>query len=233
MFDPQIKENLVETVDNYYNDQQNTETKLVIDQIKLYAGKIQCDDFYGKGSIDDYSELFRTGSKIANDSKQIKLDVDVDGFNQFADAVDKLENLFSSFILKLENVSIINDMDFLREITIALGKIWNLSEVFGKFKQTILAHDTKLLIEGVMNYINHFVNPVSNPNLSSDEHNVITQAVNTIDKLNVLCDQGVSIVMSNNPDIQYISNANNELKTKSSKLRTGGSHLKAKLTLFN
>jgi hypothetical protein len=255
MFDPQIKENLVETVDNYYDDEQNTETKLVLDQIKLYAGKIQCDDFHGKGSIDDYSELFRAASKIANDSKQIKLDVDVDGFNQFADAADELANLFNSFILKLENVSIINDLDFLRAISIALGKIWNLSEVFGKFKQTILAtttvhmpksaHDTKLLIEGVMtevncamNYINHFVNPFSNPNLvganlSSDEHNVITQAVNTIDNWNVLCDQGVSIAMSNNPDIQYISNANNELKTKSSTLRTATSNLKAKLALFN
>ena len=253
--DPQIKENLVETVDNYYDDAKNIETKLVLDQIKLYAGKIQCDDFHGKGSIDDYSELFRAASKIANDSKQIKLDVDVDGFNQFADAADELANLFNSFIVKLENVSIINDLDFLKAISIALSKIWNLSEVFGKFKQTILAtttvhmpksaHDTKLLIEGVMtevncamNYINHFVNPVSNPNLvganlSSDEHNVITQAVNTIDNWNVLCDQGVSIAMSNNPDIQYISNANNELKTKSSTLRTATSNLKAKLALFN
>jgi hypothetical protein len=254
-FDPQIKENLVETVNNYYDNEQNNETKLVLDQIKLYAGKIQCDDFHGKGSIDDYSELFRAASKIANDSKQIKLDVDVDGFNEFADAADELANLFNSFILKLENVSIINDLDFLKSISIALGKIWNLSEVFGKFKQTILAtttvhmpkstHDTKILIQGVMNevncamnYINHFVNPISNPNLiganlSIEEHNVITQAVNTIDNWNILCDQGVSIAMSNNADIQYISAANNELKTKSSTLKTATSNLKAKLALFN
>jgi hypothetical protein len=253
--DPQIKENLVETINNYYDDENNNETKLVVDQIKLYAEKIQCSDFHGKGSIDDYSELFRAASKIANDSKQIKLDVDVDGFNEFADAADELANLFNSFIVKLENVSIINDIDFLKAISIALGKIWNLSEVFGKFKQTILAtttvhmpksaHDTKLLIEGVMtevncamNYINHFVNPNSNPNLinanlSVDEHNIITQAVNTIDNWNVLCDQGVSIAMSNNADIQYISAANNELKTKSTTLRNATSNLKAKLSLFN
>ena len=106
-------------------------------------------------------------------------------------------------------------------------------------------HETKILIQGVMNevncamnYINHFVNPVSNPNLiganlSIEEHNVITQAVNTIDNWNILCDQGVSIAMSNNADIQYISAANNELKTKSSTLKTARSNLKAKLALFN
>ena len=83
-------------MNNYYDNEQNNETKLVLEQIKLYAGKIQCDVFHGKGSIDDYSELFRAASKIANDSKQIKLDVDVDGFNEFADAADELANLFNS-----------------------------------------------------------------------------------------------------------------------------------------
>jgi len=97
--DPQITENLVETVNAYYDDEQNTDTKVILDEIKLYAGRIQCDDFHGKGSIDDYSELFRAAAKIANESKQIKLDVDVAGFNEFSDAADELANLFNSFIV--------------------------------------------------------------------------------------------------------------------------------------
>lgn len=152
-------------------------------------------------------------------------------------------------------MSIINDLDFLRAISIALRKIWNLSEVFGKFKQTILAtstihipksaHDTSLILQSVlgevncaMKYINHFVSPdvlnvPTGANLSSSEQTIITQAVHTIDNWNVLCDQGVSIAMANNPDIQQIISANTQLKSKTSALKNATSTLKAKFALYN
>jgi hypothetical protein len=60
------------------------------------------------------------------------------------------------------------------------------------------AHDTKVIIEGVMgelncamNYMNNFVNPSDNlpdAQLSQDDKNIITAAVNTIDNWNVLCE---------------------------------------------
>jgi hypothetical protein len=253
-FDPQIDQNLVEQVVAYYDSEQQSDTKVVMDEIRLYASRIQCDDFHGKGTIDDYNQLFVAAAKIANESKQIKLDVDVEGFNEFSAAADELSSLFNSFIMKLENVSIINDLDFLRAISRALAKIWNLSEVFGKFKQTILAttrvqiprsaHDTSILLGNVMGeincamqYINHFVSPTSNipvgANLSAAELNVINQAVATIDNWNVLCDQGVSVAMSNNSDIQNILNINNNLKTKTSTLRNATTNLRAKFALYN
>ena len=252
--DTQITQNLVETVDSYYDDACNTQTAVVMAQISNYASKIQCSDFHGKGSIDDYSELFRAAAKIANDSKQIKLDIDVSGFTEFSQAADDLSNLFNSFIIKLQNVSIINDLDFLNSIAISLQKIWNLSETFGRFKQTILAtssiqipksaHDTKLILQNVMGevncamgYINHFVNPgtevLTAANLSLAEHDVINKAVATIDNWNVLCDQGVSIAMSSNPDIQYITQSNNVFKTQTTNLRAATSSLRAKLSLYN
>jgi len=147
--------------------------------------------------------------------------------------------------VKLENVSIINDLEFLRAISRALAKIWNLNEVFGKFKQTILAttrvqiprsaHDASILLGNVMveincamQYINHFVSPTSNipigANLSAAELNVINQAVATIDNWNILCDQGVSVAMSN---------INNNLKTKTSTLRNATTNLRAKFALYN
>ena len=254
-FDPQITENLVERVETYYNDEANTETKNLMDEIKLYAGRIQCEDFHGKGTIDDYNELFIAAAKIANESKQIKLDIDVEGFSEFSQAADDLANLFQSFIVKLENVNIINDLDFLRSIAVSLRKIWNLSEVFGKFKQTILAktsvqvpksaHDASVILGNVMGeincamkYISHFVAPsTTDPapvgaNLSADEQNVIHQAVNTIENWNVLCDQGVSIAMSNNPDIVRISSVNTQLRDKAPFIRTATALLRAKLANF-
>jgi len=253
--DVQISEDLTEIVQVYDDDSDpNSVTGQLVNQIKLYAGQIQCSDFHGKGTIDDYSALFVAASKIANDTKQMQLDIDIDGFNEFGQAADELSSLFTSFIKKLENVNIINDVAFLTSISIALGKIVNLSNVFGRFKETILAtstiklpksaHDTKLVLEGVMaeincamNYIGHFVSPTvhapSDASLSIEEQTIISKAVSTIENWSVICDQGVSIAMTNNPDIQYIKSASEQLKTTTSTLNGATAALRAKLTAFN
>jgi len=151
-------------------------------------------------------------------------------------------------------VSIIDDLAFLRSVSIALEKIWKLSEVFGKFKQTILttssvqlpksAHDTKVALESVisnvncaMKYISHFVDssvpaPVE-ADLSQNEKDVISAAVNTIDSWNVLCEQGVSIAMSSNPDIQFITASSNQLKNTTQTLKNATDKLKNKLASYN
>ena len=67
----------------------------------------------------------------------MNLDIDVDGFNDFGKDVDDLANLFNTFIIKLQNVNIINDNNFLSSVLDALKKIVNLSNVFGQFKQQL------------------------------------------------------------------------------------------------
>ena len=87
-----------------------------------------------------------------------------------------------------------------------------------------------------MKYISHFVDSsaVAPPeaDLSVEEKNVITAAISTIDNWNILCEQGVSIAMSSNPDIQYITNASNQLKGTTVTLKTATSKLKAKLASY-
>jgi len=225
----------------------------LIAEIQLYASQIQCSNFHGKGSIDDYSELFVAASKIANESKQMQLDIDIDGFNEFGQAADDLSNLFNSFIVKLQNVSVINDTAFLTSIAIALKQIVNLSNVFGKFKETIIAtstvqmpkssHKTAVILRGVMseincamNYINNFVNPVDpgleGAALSLEEQNIISTAVHTIDSWNSLCEQGVTISLQNNTDVQYITQASSELKNTTVALQTATAALRAKLAQY-
>ena len=251
--DAQITQHLEEVVSAYYDDAQSGPNQVLIATIQNYASQIKCENFHGKGSIDDYQSLFVSASKIANDAKQMTLDIDVEGFNEFASAADSLSALFNSFIVKLQNVSIINDTVFLTSIANALAKIVNLSVTFGKFKETIVAtssvqlpksaHDTKVVLESVaselncaMNYINYFVDSSApkplNANLSNDEQNVITKAVSAIDNWVVLCDQGVSIALSNNSDIQFINLVNNDLKNKTNALKTATSKLQAKLALY-
>ena len=251
-----LTENLVGVVQSFYDDEadQTSQTAIVLNEIKDYAAKINCNEFKGKGTVEDYSELFNAASKIANDVTQMKLDVDVDGFNEFGSAADELSKLFNSFIVKLQTVSIIDDLSFLRSISLALSKIWNLSQVFGRFKETILAtatvqvpkssHDAAILVNSVMsevncamNYVNHFVNPQpgdpASADLSAEERHVINKAVTTIDNWSVLCDQGVYIAMSNNPDIQLISTASSRLKVNASLMTNSTSTLKSKLSRYN
>jgi len=254
IYDPQIHQNLTQIIETYTDDTQSSQSTLLLAEITSYAQQIQCSDFHGKGSIDDYTALFQAAGKIAADSKQIELNIDIEGFNEFADAADQLSELFTGFILKLQNINIISDVSFLMAISAALAKIVNLSNVFGKFKQTILhtsviqfpksAHDTSVVIQGVMSevncamqYINYFVSPTDtslvDAQLSSDEKNILTQSVATINSWNTLCEHGVSVAMSNNVDVHYIQGVNSELKQKTIILKNTVSTLKSKLALFN
>ena len=253
---PQIYENLTESIISYNDETDpNSQTDQLLNQIRTYAAEIKCSDFHGKGSIDDYQALFQAASKIATESKQMELNVDIEGFNEFASAADDLSELFQGFILKLQNVNIITDLNFLKAISNALAKIVNLSNIFGKFKQAVFdtttiqlpqsAHDTTIIIKDVMdevncamNYINYFVDPESNPTLSGaeltpTEQNIIAKSVDTINNWNTLCEYGVSIAMSSDTDVQYIEQASNELKQSSVKLTTAATKLRAKLAAFN
>jgi hypothetical protein len=247
IYDPDITLNLSQVVNVYDDESTNS---FLMNQIKDYASKINCSDFHGKGTIDDYSELFKAASKIANESKQIQLDVDVDGFNEFSQAAEELSKLFESFTIRLQNINIINDSVFLSSVVSALEKIWLLSENFGKFKETILAtttiqfpktsHETAVILGNVMdeincamNYITNFANPSDTPpidsQLSNEEKNIISKAIETIDNWNVVCEHGVTIAMNNNNDIQAIKDYNNSLKNSSSVLKNSITNLRAKL----
>jgi hypothetical protein len=248
-----INQNLEEVVISYYEDTSCNNSAL-INQIRAYANEIKCEDFHGKGSIDDYSALFQAASQIANDTKQMTLDIDTKGFEDFGKAADDLSALFTSFISKLQNVSIIDDTAFLTSIVNALAKIVNLSNIFGKFRETIIAtsyvqipksaHDTKLILQTLsselncaMGYIAYFVDSSApkplNADLSANDLNVITKAVTAIENYNILCEQGVTIALTNSADVQYIKMVNSDLESKTTALRTATNKLRAKLASYN
>lgn len=225
---------------------------ILMDEIKMYAEKIQCSDFQGKGTIEDYKELFKVASKLANDTKQITLDVDIEGFNDLANAADELSSLFSDMTIKLQNINIIDDTCFLKSVANAMQKLYNLSEVFGKFKETILTtttiqmphstHETQVAIEKVvsqincaMKYIQYFVSPgeqvIPSAELSQEEKASIHNAIETIDSWSVICNHGVRIAMANNKDIQYMQETSHELKQTASILKKCVDELRTKLLI--
>ena len=237
-----------------YDDASGGLTSNLYSQISYYASNLNCSSFHGKGTIDDYSQLFIAASQIANDAKQMQLNVDIDGFNDFGNAADNLSALFQSFIIKLENISIIDDSVFLNAVLNALQKIYNLSLIFGKFKTTILAtttvslpksaHDTSLLLKDAMKEINcaidhisYFVSPGSNvledAALSASDKSIINNAILTINNWNKLCEEGVSIGMGNNVDIQNIVSINSSLKAKTNIITNVTHILQNKLHGYN
>jgi len=245
----QITEDLSQVISTY--DGPNG---ALVAEIRKYASEIQCSKFQGNGTIEDYSELFNAAASIANESKQMQLSIDIDGFNEFANAADQLSSLFTGFILKLQNVNIINDFAFLTSILAALRKIVRLSDTFGEFKEAIVAtslieipkscHETSVILGEVMDeincavgMINHFVSPVGvgpeGSTLDPQERIVIDTAVRTIQQWNILCEQGVSIAMSSNVDIQNIARVNSALKVKTSSLNNAVTVLTSKFSAFH
>ena len=142
---------------------------------------------------------------------------------------------------------------FLNYILNALKKIENLSNTFGKFKETIIAtsiiqipqscHDTVVVLQGVMDEINcamtcinYFVNPTEivpdDVLLNNSEKQMIDTAVSTITQWNVLCEQGVSIAMNNDVDIQKLNTINNTFQIQTSSLNNAISLLTTKFNLM-
>ncbi len=242
---PIITEDLTQSVTIV---KDSSEDESLVDQIKACAAQIQCSDFHGKGSVEDYSALFDAASKIVSDVKQVQLDIDIQGFTDFGNAADELSLLFEGFTKKIQSVNIIDDSAFLQSILVALKKIVNLSNTFGDFKKSIIATNTIQLSESVgktkealqdvtdeidcaMKYIQYFVAPsgsLPEAELNEIDRNVIRRATTTIEAWSQIYEKGVSIAMNENVDIQYIHRSNESFRTKSVVLKTTTEQLRNK-----
>ena len=61
----------------------------------------------------------------------------------------------------------------------------------------------------------------------------ITKAVDTIDHWQTLCDQGISIALTNNTDMVYLKQTNQDLKQKTVAIKSMTDKLKLKLVQYN
>jgi hypothetical protein len=231
----------------------SSDDQSLVEQIRLYAGQINCTDFHGKGTIDDYAVLFDAASRLVNETKHVELDVEIEGFNEFAQAADDLSSLFASFTKRLQSVNIIEDTIFLTAILNALRRIVKLTEEFGRFKETIKATntiqlsdsvgETKRILEGVtdeitcaMNYITHFTSPdgtiVPSAELSAEDKNAIQRSVQTLNAWSEICNHGVSIAMVNDPNVQYIQQTNQLFMQQSGVLKQATSTLRGRYAAY-
>lgn len=254
--DIHIVEKLNTQIQIYDDAVMDLEINGIIQEISDYASKIHCSDFQGKGSIDDYVELFKVASNLAKEAKQTSLEIDIAGFNEFGDAADELSKLFQHYIVKLENINIINDKAFLKSISVSLKKIWNLSETFGRFKETILGtsvikvpksiKDTRVVVEDIMTdidcamkYIHHFIQPeIENDidanlcDLSEAEKQVIAESIRTIQNWDNLYNKGMKIAISENSDVKFIEEANKIMNNTTKTLKDATSLFKGKITIY-
>ena len=234
--------------ETYDDDKLNSE---LINQIKQYADEIKCSDFHGKGTIEDYKSLFQAASKITDDVKSMKANIDVDGFYEFGQAADNLSALFESFTLKLQNLTIVDNTDFLKTVAESLAKIVNLSNVFGRFKKTISStakiqipksiKDATVAVSSVvdevscaMGYISYFVDPsttgkMPNAELLQTDKKAIQTAVDFINNWENTCTEELSETMENNKDVIFLKQSNTDLKLKTATLKKLTNSLKSKI----
>jgi hypothetical protein len=68
--------------------------------------------------------------------------------------------------------------------------------------------------------------------LEKNERDIIDAAVNSIKQWNILCEQGVTIAMSSNVDVQNITRMNSAIKTKTSSINNAITILSTKFSSF-
>lgn len=225
--------------------------KQLINDIKEYASKLNREDFYETGTINDYSQLFESISNMANEYKQLDLNFEIDGFNEFSNTAEQLIDIFESFSRKLQNINIINDTTFLISISIALEKMCKLTESFINFKKTILSLpdiklpkticDTTVLLSNVMvdvtcavNYISHFINPNDTQPLNSEikleEKIAIQNAINIINDMNTNMEcYDIKSKLERDEIFKSIIRYNNSIKKSSNILKNATTILKNKI----
>ena len=238
-----------------YNDETDPSLNAIMQEISQYAANINCTNFQGKGSIDDYAELFTVASNLAKEAKQTTLVIDISGFYEFGKAADELSNVFQQYIVKLQNINVVNDMEFLKAITASLKKISHLADVFGKFKKTILAtsiveipkslEDTRLILDGVMSevdcamkYINHFICPENDismcaaSSLSPEEKALIASAITTIQEWDNKYSKNLQGILSENADVKFIAEANQIIANTAKLLKNATAVFKGKISIL-
>jgi hypothetical protein len=240
-----------------YNDKTNEYdiNKQLQYEIREYASRINHKDFYENGTINDYSKLFESVSNMANEYKQIDLQFEINGFNEFSNTADQIINLFESFSKKLQNINIINDTTFLISISNALEKMCKLSESFIMFKKTILTisdvqipktvYNTTQILSNVMvditsaiNYICNFIDPsnnkVLNSELKKEDKIAIENAINIINnmKSNIECSD-IKNKLERDEVFKSITRYNNSIKKSSDILKNATFIFKNKINNYN
>jgi hypothetical protein len=232
-----------------YNDENDPSLNEIMKEITNYAENINCTNFQGKGSIDDYAELFTVVSDL---SKKNTFIMDISGFYEFGNAADELANLFKNYTVKLQSIYSINNIEFLKVIAASLQKISNLADVFGKLKETILVtsiveipkslEDTRVILDGIMSevdcamkYIHHFISPENDISmcaacsLSADEKALIASAVSTIQNWD---NKNIQAILSENADIKFIEEANKIITNTAKDMQNASAIFKGKISVL-
>jgi hypothetical protein len=234
-----------ETEKTTINQYEDAETCAILNQINNYASKIDITDFQNKGRIEDYLSLIQNAQNIVNQNKTHNLNVDLTQYNSLGSVADELSELFNQLTINVQQQATIVDKDFLNGLLSTMQKLYNLSNVFGKFKQVMttevvlnvpksLTNVEKTLqkvsttLASASNYITYFAdsssvtdqNIISNSQLAPDDLNNIQESINILstsqENMNNLIEKQVSNITSN---INSLSSNITSLSNSLSKLK--------------
>jgi len=133
----------------------SNESKKILCEIDGYIDNIRCDKLTGKGSIDDYKNLFQRVFEYSDEltTQKISLDMDMKKLDKFADSAEQLTKTISDLTIRLKSIVAVNDIKFLNDFRDKVQKISKLYETIDEFQTTII-ESSELYIPTTLEQIN-------------------------------------------------------------------------------
>jgi len=223
------------------NQYEDSETLNILNQINDYASKIEILDFKNKGRIEDYLSLIQNAQNMVDQNKTHNVNTDLTQYNNLGVVADELSELFNQLTINIQQKTTIISKDFLNGLLSTMEKLYNLSNVFGKFKKVmtteLVVNVPKSLVNventlkkvsdtltSASNYITYFADSsnvtdkdtICNSQLSTNDFNNIQQSINILstsqNNMNILIDKQLSTITTN------INSLTNNISTLSNSL---------------
>lgn len=203
------------------------EAQAVLKDIESYSEDIKAENFAGKGSLEDYQELFQKVCKYSQDLKDTNIDltIDMDKLSDFAESAKALTGFIGSLTLSLRRVVTVSDITFLKDFKEKIYNISLLYKTIGDFQTTIIATAnlkvpgsvSKILallqkitsqINNTMTYMDYFTGIISKEEvdksayLTDDSRAALNRAISALDTWKALADAQTSTSLSTDKTVQ-------------------------------
>ena len=199
-----------------------------LQKIRDLAEKIKCTEFHNKGTLKDYEELIEKIRTV--EIQKVDLDLELDGLDKFGKFSKEISEMILGLSARIEQVSTVNDTEFLDKTIQQMENIQMLINALDKFKIDVAATSklrlpsstrevsqilSDLYVEAscAKEYIDYFTGvrsdrPSEDAELSENDKNAIQDAIKAIDLWVDMTNNGLEATMKNDENIQNIKEYN-------------------------
>lgn len=213
--------------------QGSEDSKSLVLEIQKLQEKIKCSRFQGKGTMDDYANVFKKIQQYfaAVGDSNVEITIDTENLDNFAEQAKIFSEMFEEILIKFNKVSSVDDSVVLKKIRDDMVTITKMYENIDKFKaivtgtsslqipQTII--DCTEVLNNInsdiacsLSYINYFVDSSAPMNelqlqrsqLSGDDKKALEFFENSIQVWIDMVNNDGTVAMSTNAYVKAFKN---------------------------